>query len=412
MASTALAAKLKSLRARLYRERLENRRRSALFSTAIRTNDLREVGAAMYRYFYRYFDVNRGDITILKDYEEREFYDLVGWTPRQKPPSPSWYRAQARKHCAYLRSLVEEQIFIGYVPETERIIRESLFIEQSMLECMIAKQPRVVNNVVRELSLEEVAQARKQQTRSWMNWVILHPDHCRLLAKMHMSFSRPRQPALKELTRRLQPFEELLRYRILHTRDFKRIKYLSERDVLTGFYLRPILAKLWGELSEAAAQGRGAAVVSVAMLDLDLFKRFNDRYGHDVGDAVLRRFSQALRDTLRGSDVVGRYGGEEFVALFPGTTAQSVQAILRRVRERIKDTDFLPAAARASGASPERLRFSAGISTFRIRPGSQPPGFDEAIKAADDLLLACKQGGRDCCAFLGGSGAVRKRGFA
>jgi len=406
-----LAAELKSVRALLRRERLENRRRNALFSTAIRTNDLREVCEAMYRYFYQYFDVDRGDITILNDYDEREFYDRIGWIPRKKLPSVSWCRAQAKKQGAYLRSLVEEQIFLGYTPESKKIIRDSRFLEQSMLECMITKQSRVVNNVVAELSLEEVAQARCQDTKSWMNWVVLHPSTSRLLAKMHMSFSKPRQPTRKELDRRLRPFADLLRYRILHTRDFRKAKYLSERDALTGFYLRPILAKYWESFLEGAGRSRHRGVISLGMLDLDHFKRFNDCYGHDVGDVVLRRFAQTVQAVLRGSDVVGRYGGEEFVALFPGATADAVRSILRRVHERIKDADFLPASARARGAGPERLRFCAGIHTVRLGPHAAAPDFDAAIKAADKLLLYCKESGRNCCAYCGSSGAVRRHRF-
>jgi diguanylate cyclase (GGDEF)-like protein len=404
-----LSSQLKAARAQLYRERLENRRRSELFSSAIRTNDLREVGAQLYRYFFEYFDVNRGDITILTDYDERDFYDRVGWMPRRRLPSISWYRGQAERHRAYLGGLLEEQVFIGYTAESERIIRDSLFLESSMLECMVTKRPRIVNNVVRELSMEEIAQARHQETRSWMNWTVLHPENSKVLAKMHMSFSKPRQPALKKLTERLLPFADLLRYRILHTRDFRRAKYLSERDALTGFFLRPILAKRWERSLEGAGRGGGRGVVSIAMIDLDHFKRFNDRYGHDVGDAVLRRFAQAVQATLRVSDVVGRYGGEEFVALFPGADAEAARAILRRVHESVRDADFFPDSSRASG--PERLRFSAGLYTVRPRGGQALPGFDEAVKAADDLLLFCKESGRNCCAWRGRSGAVRRCRF-
>ena len=411
MANNSLAVQLKAARSQLHRERLENRRRNELFSSAIRTNDLREVGAQLYRYFFEYFDINRGDITILTDYDEREFYDRVGWMPRRRMPSISWYRGQAEKHSAYLKGLVEEQIFVGYTAESEKIIRESLFIEASMLESMVTKRPRIVNNVVRELSMEEIAQARHQETRSWMNWVILHPESGKVLAKMHMSFSKPRQPALKELTKRLLPFSDLLRYRILHTRDFRRAKYLSERDVLTGFYLRPILAERWERFQESAGRGRGKSVMSVAMLDLDHFKRFNDHYGHDVGDTVLKRFAQAVQATVRGSDVVGRYGGEEFAALFPGANSDAVRSILQRVHGRLKNADFIPFSARLRGAAAERLRFSAGIYTVRGGKSSLPPTFDEAIKAADDLLLHCKESGRNRCAWRGRAGAVRKHRF-
>ena len=243
-----------------------------------------------------------------------------------------------------------------------------------------------------------------------MNWVVLHPENTKLLAKMHMSFSQSQQPAAKELARRLLPFEDLLRYRILHTRDFRRVKYLSERDVLTGFYLRPMLAQRWARFVEEGSLG-GGAVITLGMLDLDFFKRFNDRYGHDVGDAVLKRFAQAVHSKLRGSDVFGRYGGEEFMALFPGAKAETVRSILQRIHDSIKDVDFLPASARARGELPERLCFSGGLYTLRLRPGAPLPSFDEATKAADDLLLYCKKSGRNCCAYAGSSGAIRKYRF-
>lgn len=405
------ASELKRLRAQLAKERAENRRRNDLFDKAIRTNDLHEVGAELYRYFYSAFGVDRGDITILTDYDEREFYGRIGWTPRDPMPPGAQFFNWAQKHCAYLRGLVEEQIFIGYRPDEERAIRDSLLLEQSMLECMVTKRPRIVNDVFTELSAKEVEEARRQRTESWMNWTLLHPESSKLLAKLHMSFHKARRLTLQGLSKQLNPFENLLRYRILHTRDFRRVKYLSERDALTGLFLRPVLAKRWERLLEAPGRGRRKFMLSLAMLDLDLFKRFNDNYGHDVGDRVLRRFGQAVQETLRGSDVVGRYGGEEFVILFPGASAEQVLAILRRIHGRIKDMNFLPPTAWAVGGHPELLRFSAGIFSLTLRGKAGGKDFDGAIKAADDLLLHCKQSGRNCCAYWDRSGAVRKYRF-
>ncbi|MEK7745057.1 MAG: GGDEF domain-containing protein, partial [Elusimicrobiota bacterium] len=264
---------------------------------------------------------------------------------------------------------------------------------------------------------KEVEEARRQRTLSWVNWVVLHPENSKLLAKLHMSFRTPKRLTQEWLSRRLKPFEDLLRYRILHTRDFKRVKYLSERDSLTGFYLRPVLARRLEQFLETA--GRGDLRLSVSMIDLDFFKRFNDRYGHDVGDSVLKRFSQAVQAVLRGSDVVGRYGGEEFAALFPGASAEDALSILRRVFERVRDMDFLPPLAREAGAAPEKLSFSAGVATYLIKPAkpgasarpARRPTFEEAMKAADDLLLRAKRAGRRRCVFRDLSGAVRECPF-
>lgn len=410
MRKKSVDAEVRALRALLARERSESRRRAELFEKAIQTNDLREVGEEMYRYFFSHFGVYKGDITILTDYDEREFYDLVGWTPRQDTPSPEELLRLATQHCEYLRSLVEEQIFIGYSPDEEKEIKESYLVEQSMLESMITKAPRVVNDVLAELSAKEIEEAKKQQTRSWLNWTVLHPDNSKLLAKMHMSFRKARKRTLSELTRQLRPFENLLGYRILHTRDFKRVKYLSERDALTGLYLRPTLAKRWDYAVDHGARGRRKASLSLAMLDLDLFKRFNDNYGHEVGDRVLKHFAQSVQSALRGSDAVGRYGGEEFAALFPGADTAGVLAILKRIHDRIKDVNFLPPAAWAAGGGPEHLRFSAGI--FTLEPGHKDkPTFDEAIKAADELLLYCKQSGRNAAAYRDSAGRIRRFRF-
>ncbi len=412
-----LRADLQAARSALRRERAQGRRRAALVDIAIKSNDLREVCAEMYRYFYRYFGVYKGDITILADYDEREIYDRVGFTPREKRSKPSDFHELARTHCEALRGLVEEQIFIGYLPDERKEIQRSHMIEQSMLECMVEKRSRIVNNVVAELSPKEVEEARRQRTLSWVNWVVLHPENSKLLAKLHMSFQTPKRLTQEGLSRRLKPFEDLLRYRILHTRDFKRVKYLSERDSLTGFYLRPVLARRLEQFLETA--GRGDLRLSVSMIDLDFFKRFNDRYGHDVGDSVLKRFSQAVQAVLRGSDVVGRYGGEEFAALFPGASAEDALSILRRVFERVRDMDFLPPLAREAGAAPEKLSFSAGVATYLIKPAkpgasarpARRPTFEEAMKAADDLLLRAKRAGRRRCVFRDLSGAVRECPF-
>lgn len=412
-----LRSELQAARLALRRERSESRRRAALVDITIRSNDLREVCTELYRYFYRYFGVYKGDITILTDYDEREIYDLVGFSPRERHSGPKDLHETARTHCERLKALVEEQIFIGYLPEERREIQRSHMIEQSLLECMVSKRSRVVNNVRSELSPKEVEEARKQRTLSWVNWVVLHPENSKLLAKLHMSFRTPKRLTQEGLSRRLKPFEDLLRYRILHTRDFKRVKYLSERDSLTGFYLRPVLARRLEQFLESG--GRGELRLSASMMDLDFFKRFNDRYGHDVGDSVLRRFSQAVQATLRGSDVVGRYGGEEFAAFFPGASSEDALSILRRIFDRVKDLDFLPPSARDAGAAPERLSFSAGVATFLIKPprpgaASHParrPNFEEVMKAADDLLLRAKRAGRRRCVFRDLSGAVREYHF-
>ena len=398
-----LAAELRRARAALARERREHAGVMALFDRAISTNDLRKVAEDMYRHFFRRFGVLRGDITILADYDERGFYDIIGWTPKQPPLAPDALQRLAENNLKYLGDLVEEQLFIGYTREEEASIRRSHMMEKSMLECMVSKKPRIVNDVFAELTPAEQAEARKQKTRSWVNLVVLHPDNNKLLAKLHMSFRARKSYTARQLAREMGPFENLLRRRILHTRDFRRVKYLSECDNLTGFHLRPVVAGRFDHLIYSLKKKQKPDRLSLVMLDLDHFKRFNDKYGHDVGDQVLKTFSNAVQASIRSTDMVGRYGGEEFVALLPGARARDVLVILGRICARLG----APAAAKL----PEPVRFSAGVITLASeRP--QFDSFDKAVKAADDLLLRSKRAGRSRCSFHGASGAVKVKKLA
>jgi len=388
---------------RLERELRDYRSRAALFDRSIRSNDLREVGTDMFRHFFRFFGAYKGDITILTDYDERELFARFGWNPRGRMPLASELQDAARRQTKFLRGLVEEQIFIGYSTEKRQRILQTSLVEQSLLECLVSKSPRLVNDVPAELSARERAVAREQRTKAWLNWVVLHPENSKLLAKLHMSFRTTKRHTRDTFARRMRPFENLLRYRILHTRDFRRVKYLSERDVLTGFYLRSVLARRMAELLDEGGRRRSGMTLSVGMIDLDHFKRFNDQYGHAMGDRVLRQFSQAVQATVRDSDVVCRFGGEEFVVLFPDAPASAVLNIFRRVHRRLRETDL--------GLGSETLRFSAGVATVSLRPKGLRPSTDELLKAADDLLLRCKRGGRNRCCWRGLRGRVSESVF-
>ncbi len=405
-----LRAELRRLRGVLARERKEHRGRIALFDRAISTNDLRQVGEDMYRHFFREFGVCRGDITILSDYDERAFYDVTGLDPKAPPPSGAGLQKLAERHREYLDGLVEEQIFIGYTRGEEAEVRASGLVEKSLLECMLVRKPRIVNDVFAELTPAEQKEARAQKTRAWVNLVVLHPDNGKLMAKMHMSFGTRKKYTAARLAAELGPFENLLRRRILHTRDFKRVKYLSECDNLTGFHLRPVVAGRFDHLIYSLKKKQRPDSLSLVMIDLDHFKKFNDSYGHDVGDAALKAFSGAVQASVRATDMVGRYGGEEFVALLPGTRTRDVLVILDRICARLREADCVPPEHRRAGG-PDRVRFSAGVVT--LTPANPKfSNFDQAVKAADDLLLHSKRTGRSRCAYLSPSGDVRTKRFA
>lgn len=136
---------------------------------------------------------------------------------------------------------------------------------------------------------------------------------------------------------------------------------------------------------EVARSSRSGTPVAVLMLDLDDFKRINDRFGHEAGDTGLRRFTEACGSMLREYDVLGRLGGEEFAVLAPGTQRGDALALAERLRNRIADTTI-----ELEGASVQ-LSVSIGVSGWE--PGER--SIEPAVRRADEHLYQAKRAGRD-----------------
>ena len=130
----------------------------------------------------------------------------------------------------------------------------------------------------------------------------------------------------------------------------------------------------------------------VALLDVDHFKRFNDTYGHLSGDLVLRTLAELLIRNLRKSDLVCRFGGEEFAILLPDTTLAAAVELLERVRQSVEALaipDFTGAIL--------KVTFSAGVTQVDIRPRANgaDAGIADALAAADEQLYRAKHNGRN-----------------
>jgi diguanylate cyclase len=175
---------------------------------------------------------------------------------------------------------------------------------------------------------------------------------------------------------------------MLYNRSFelkeanKRIEELAELDELTGsLNRRSIMRTLNGEISRAH---RSKAPCSIALIDLDWFKRINDTYGHPIGDEVLRTFAITVFANIRDFDRFGRFGGEEFLLVLPDTPDDTAMRILERLREIIADLDW-------SAFSPGmRVTVSAGVAM--LRPDETPDTF---LARADRALYAAKARGRN-----------------
>ena len=156
-------------------------------------------------------------------------------------------------------------------------------------------------------------------------------------------------------------------------------------DALTGINnRRNFMALVQDEAYRATRYGQP---LSLAVVDLDHFKRVNDTFGHHAGDLVLRHFCAVCMADLRQSDAIGRIGGEEFAILMPNTTAADARAVIERIRQTLADSMVL------EGGAEIRITGSFGLVTS---PGANAtPDLDELFKAADLALYAAKAGGRN-----------------
>jgi two-component system cell cycle response regulator len=158
----------------------------------------------------------------------------------------------------------------------------------------------------------------------------------------------------------------------------QQLEGLARTDGLTGLYnhrhFQDTLAR------EMKLSIRGKIPLSMILLDVDNFKKYNDSFGHPAGDFVLKRISTILREAARETDVVARYGGEEFAVILPNADIEGSLVVAERMRAQIEAAHW-----------PDRpVTASFGVST--ISPFKTPP---ELIKAADESLYAAKAAGRN-----------------
>jgi len=159
----------------------------------------------------------------------------------------------------------------------------------------------------------------------------------------------------------------------------------SNHDPLTGLYNRRYMDdRIDQELRRCKRYHRP---FSLAMIDIDYFKKVNDTYGHEIGDNVLRLLASELKLNLRKSDIVSRYGGEEFVIALPETTIENAHFVLDKIRKQISEI-FIP----SDEGTEFKITFSGGIAACSE---SVPMNPTDMLKIADKNLYEAKNLGRN-----------------
>ena len=167
----------------------------------------------------------------------------------------------------------------------------------------------------------------------------------------------------------------------------EKLKELARYDELTECVnFRWIIEILENEISRCRRYSKEMAVI---MIDIDHFKDINDKYGHVAGNRVLKEFAAAVRANVRSVDIVGRYGGEEFLIVLPEANHGQALRVLHRVKSKVMGMK-VPLAVREGEAKPV-IHFSAGIASFPLNG----KGYEELINVADKALYQAKAGGRD-----------------
>jgi diguanylate cyclase (GGDEF)-like protein len=180
-----------------------------------------------------------------------------------------------------------------------------------------------------------------------------------------------------------EPFEECMSLlnMLYFFVDNYNLKRISTIDKLTEVYLRSYFEDTFSRILQRSKSN--ADPLSVVMLDIDKFKRVNDTYGHRKGDEILYKMCAVIKDTIRDSDLIGRYGGEEFILVFPNTNKENAFKICEKIRLAVMNTPFLK--------DDKKVTISLGISSYPELGLVE----EELIEKADQALYASKNNGRN-----------------
>lgn len=253
--------------------------------------------------------------------------------------------------------------------EVQATVRELVGLDEAALDRALNGLDEALRHVTSVLALDTVQTVSYEQLRAEAAAQLAQLS---LEAELERASAEQRERAAREQAERLAQEKEAIRQ-------------VAETDALTGLANRAAFdAHLDQALRQAAQAGEP---LSLILLDVDHFKQFNDRHGHQAGDAVLREVAGCLRETAGSALFVARYGGEEFAVIAGAMTGERLRALAERLRQALEH--------RTIQHEGVQLRVTASFGAATIRRTSDVPDGGRLIEAADRQLYAAKRNGRN-----------------
>jgi diguanylate cyclase (GGDEF)-like protein len=293
---------------------------------------------------------------------------------------------------SYAKRLMSEPYHILIVDdEPEQIAYHALILQQAGMITSVASNPQQVLKILVEAKPELILMdmympgcsgtelltiIRQQQAFITIPIIFLSVEE-----RLNRQIEAIWQGGDDFLAKPVKP-EHLVKVISTRVERTRSLRYFIERDSLTGLLNHSNLKEqLNREIKRAERTG---STLCFAMLDLDFFKKVNDTYGHLIGDRVLKSLSHLLRERLRRSDIIGRYGGEEFAVILFNTNIEDARIVMEGLRDNFSQI------LQRSGDTQFKVTFSCGIAQF--------PDFssaEELTAAADEVLYRAKDSGRN-----------------
>ena len=229
---------------------------------------------------------------------------------------------------------------------------------------------------------------------AWIRSYLVVPVclHDQVLGLLRLDSDTPGQFSAED-GERLQPLANVAAIALENARLFGEVQRLAITDGLTGMHTRRHFFELAErELNRAR---RFQHPVSAIMLDLDHFKQVNDTYGHAVGDQVLRVVAERCGESIRDIDILGRYGGEEFAVILPGTDLPGAQTMAERLRRSVADAPI------PTDKGDLTVTISLGVASSAQGQDDDEKGVAALLNRADAAMYAAKQAGRNRVAVIG-----------